>query len=198
LRKPIVAAGFLILCLSLWAGRVEARSVYINGVRVDGAVNLRLTSVDVEIDAQGDVRIAARNYKVNLAEEPGPLAPRPTPPRAFAARRYYAFTRTHGDAQWDIDLFINGSFVRRFSSRAMTAPVEITRLLHAGDNAVRVRAVKQEGDRTSMSGGDFLELVLGEGQGEAAGQMEIEKFYSYRRTAAEAGLFVNDATVTLR
>ncbi len=196
--------------LSSWA---HARSIYINGVKVDGAVNLRLTGVDVDIDAQGDVRIAAKNYKVNLAEEPtGATTPRatpttlratptttpPSPPRPIGARRYYVFTRTQGDAQWDIDVYVNGSLVRRFGSRAMVPPVEITRLMPPGDNAVRVRAVKQEGERTSMSPADYLEVVLGEGQPQGSGQTEIEKLFSYRRTAVEAGLFVNDATVTLR
>jgi hypothetical protein len=191
--------ALFILYLSFCGARLaRASSLYINGVKVDGVTNLKLVGVDVQIDAAGDVYITARDYHVE--SQPASPRPRPAAPpsRPVAARRYFLVALVHGDAQWDVDVFINGKFVRRFGSREVPPPVEVTRLLHAGDNSVRMRAVKQEGPRTSISESDFVEVMLGEGQPQPGGQVAVDKFYSYRRTAAEAGLFTNDATVTLR
>jgi hypothetical protein len=184
-------ALFILYFSFCGAGLARAASVYINGVKVDGATNLKLVSVDVQIDAAGDVYITAPSYHVE--SQPGPA-----PAARQAARRYWLVARLHGDAQWDVDVFINGKFVRRFGSREAPPPLEVTRLLHPGDNTVRMRAVKQEGPRTSVAASDFIEVMLGEGQPQSGGQVAVEKFYSYRRTAAEAGMFTNDATVTLR
>jgi hypothetical protein len=192
----------LILCLSLAASGAEARSLYINGSRVDGLTNVKLNDCDVTIDAAGDIWITAKGYRVETVTPTA--APPATPPQATpralpptGPRRYYVAAATHGDAQFDIDLYINGQLVKRFASGATPPPVEITRWLHAGDNALRFRAVKREGPRTSVSPDDYLELILGEGT-QKNGQLELEKFHSYRRTAAEAGLFTDDAKVTIR
>jgi hypothetical protein len=190
--------ALFILYLSFWGGLAHAAAVYINGVRVDGAVNLKLSGVDVQFDAAGDLWISARNYKVEAHQGPAARATPPVAPPPRAVRRYYLQVAHHGDAQWDIDVFINDSFVRRIGSREAPAPIEVTRLMHMGENRVRMRAVKQEGPRTSISESDFLEVTLGEGTPQAGGEVAVDKFYSYRRTAAEAGLFTNDATVTLR
>jgi hypothetical protein len=213
--------SLFILCLSLSGGLAEAGGLYINGVPVDGVRNLKLSGVDVEIDAAGDVRILARGYRVEAQEvTPRPLEPRlssatppantttPAPrtarptatpsPRPSVPRRYYIANHRRGDAQWEFDVYLNGRLVRRFSSREATAPIDVTAWMHAGDNTVHIRAVKREGERTSIGAEDYFEVVLGEGQPQPDGQVIVDGIYTYRRTGAEPGLFTNDATVTLR
>src|SRR5947209_712066 len=92
--------AILILCLSLAAGAAEARSVYINGSKVDGLTNVKLNDCDVVIDAAGDIWITAKGYRV---ETVAPTAPAPTGPQATpralppsGPRRYYVAAATHG------------------------------------------------------------------------------------------------------
>jgi hypothetical protein len=180
--RSLVLVGSLLA-----AAPALAKSVYINGSKVDGAVNIKLNSVDVEIDAAGDVHITAKNYKVEVQEA--------QPALTKLTRRYYLTASAHGEPGWTIDVYVGGAFVKRYRSRDADPAFEITQWLHGGENSVRFRATKDNGDRSSVSPSDFLEITLGEGQTRGA-QLVMEPLYSYRRTAAETGLMSSDTTLT--
>ncbi len=199
-----------ILCLS-FSGAVWAGALFINGVRVDGVTNLKLHNVDLEVDAQGDLHVTAKGYTVNVAETntPKPPAPpaappqkNPPPPAARStpgqATKYYLTMSENGDSQWDLDVYVNGQFVRRFQAGQSAPPVEVTRLVKNGDNTVRFRAVKQEGQVRSVLSSEFVQLTLDADAQLVNGRRELTHVYNYRRTAAETGMFDDSVTFSVR
>lgn len=190
----MLRSAMLILCFS----SISQAALYINGVRVDGLSNVKLQNVDVEIDAQGDVRVTAKGYEVNI----GSTSAKTTNTTATAAAknktRYVLTMNESGDAQWDVDVFLNGVYVRRFSTGQSPAPIDVTKLMKIGDNSLRFHAVKQEGTIRSLQPGDLIQLTLDGDQALVNGRHELTHIYSYKRTAAETGMFDESVSVSVR
>jgi hypothetical protein len=189
----------------LCAAGVSHAALFINGVRVDGIANVKLHNVDLEIDAQGDVHVTAKGYVVNVGESK--TTPRTTPPPPNAKgpaqpTRYYLTMAQNGDPQWDVDVYLNGTYVRRFSagrgSEPQTAPIEVTRMIKTGENSLRFHAIKQEGQVRSIEPSELISLTLDADQALVTGRHELTHIYSYKRTAAETGMFDESVSVTIR
>jgi hypothetical protein len=163
----------------------RAPAIYINDVRADGIKNTTLSGVDIRFDDNGDIRITAKGYNVTQALPPA---------SPNGGKQYFIATvQPHiGAAQWDIDVFINKTFVHRFRSKDAEPVFEITRYLKTGTNVIHYQATKQAGDRTSTSPNDYLELVVGDGDVHQ-GKVTVNKMATYRRTAAETGTFTSEA-----
>jgi hypothetical protein len=179
---------------------ISQAALYINGVRVDGVTNVKLQNVDVEIDAQGDVHVTAKGYEVNVNEGKTKAKPTPSTPTntKLQPTKYYLTMAQNGDPQWDVDVFVNGQYLRRFSAGQTSAPLDVTRFVKAGDNSVRFHAVKQEGTIRSIQPGDLIQLTLDADQSLVNGRHELTHIYSYKRTAAETGMFDESVSVTIR
>src|SRR5579859_1062251 len=189
LRWPI-----FILCFS----SVSQAVLYINGVRVDPVSNVKLRNVDVDIDEKGDVHITAKGYQVNVGETVSPQKPAAPSRNAPQPTKYFLTMAQTGDPQWDVDVFLNGTYVRRFSAGQTPAPVDVTKLIHPGDNSVRFHAVKQEGNIRSLQAGDVIALALDADQALVTGRHELTHIYSYKRSAAETGMFDDTVSVQIR
>jgi hypothetical protein len=210
--RPFISC---VALLSL-AGSASAKNVFVNDVKVDGLSNQTFRNVDVVFDENGDVRIIARGYKISTVEsDPKPEKPaapststpsstpstaQPTPGATQGGHRFYIATmqppgRT-GTAQWDIDVYINQTFVRKFRSKDPEPVFEISRFLKPGPNVVHFTAKKEEGERLSTSPNDFFELVIGDGE-MRAGQVMMNRITSYKRTAAEVGGFNSETTLNV-
>lgn len=61
-----------LLALLTLSELAEARSVYLNGVDISGAINQELSNVDIHINEKGDLFISAPHYEVH---EEGPFLP---------------------------------------------------------------------------------------------------------------------------
>src|SRR4051794_18939818 len=111
----------VVLSLLVTASTASARapSVYINNVKVDGLTGQSLTNVDVTFDEHGDVRITAKGYKVQSSEAEKP--PAGAAVTASAGHRFYIATMSPpgrtGMAGWEIDVYINQTFVKKFRSK---------------------------------------------------------------------------------
>jgi hypothetical protein len=190
-----------ILCMSSVS---QAGALYINGVRVDGMANIKLRNVDIDIDAQGDIHVTAKGYQVNVGEtargaDPQPAKPQPPPARnAAQPTKYYLTMAQNGDPQWDVDVFLNGTYVRRFSAGQTPPPIDVTKMIRPGDNSLRFHAVKQEGNIRSLQPGDLIQLTLDADQQLVTGRHELTRIYSYKRTAAETGMFDDSISVQTR
>jgi len=190
LRLPL-----FLLCMS----SIAHAALYINGVRVDPVFNVKLHNVDVDIDEKGDIHITAKGYQVNVGETVSPQKP-PAPPARNAPQptKYFLTMAQNGDPQWDVDVFLNGTYVRRFSAGAPSAPIDVSKLVKNGDNSVRFHAVKQEGNIRSLQPGDVLQLTLDADQALVTGRHELTHIYSYKRSAAETGMFDDTVSVQTR
>src|SRR5215831_13797006 len=198
------------------------RSIFLNGVRIDGVTNQTFRGCDVTIDSQGNVLITARGYAVERKEvkevggagppvqvitQTGPAASAPAPASDTMSvrlgKRYFLVSMQNrtGATQYDIDVFINQKFVKTVRSRdAQQTIVEVTPYMFAGQNHIVMSARKNYGGggRTSSSPADFFKIIIGEGS-ESAGKVVLENpLVDYKRTADETQNVNGDYQVKAR
>ena len=192
--RSIVIACLLWFCaLPAFAG-----SIYLNGTRIDGVTNQKFDNVTVEIDAYGNVHITAKGYAVQGAkaatdakagpqEVKGPVGQPPT-------RRYWVVTeKIPSKTQYDIDLFINGKWVRKSLDDEKHTVLEVTTHLKTGPNKLIFRAKKTiDGQRVSQSPQHYFRIVVGEGKVGGRNVMITRTLVDYRRTALETQDFSDE------
>ena len=155
------------------------------------------------------MRITAKGYKITSSEPASLPSSAPSGGGGGGAaggavqsgeHHFYIATMQPGGrtgmAQWDIDVYINQTFVKKFRSKDPEPISDITRFLKPGANVIHFTAKKEDGERLSASPNDFFELVVGDGE-MRAGQVMLNRITSYRRTAAETGQFNSETTVNL-
>lgn len=188
---------FILACLAVPATG-NAGSVFLNGVNIDGVTNQSFKNCTVEIDAYGNVHIKAKGYAVQgpggTAAPAAPTAPAGGPP----SRRYWLVTEkaAPGMAQYDIDLFINSKWVRKFLDKEEHVVMEITKYLRAGPNTVQFVARKNVGSaRRSQSPQHYFRIIIGEGNSGGRNVMISKKAIDYKRTALETKNYTDKFTI---
>src|SRR5262249_41187551 len=105
-----------------------------------------------------------------------------------------------GIVQYDVDVWINGGFVRRIKSVEDPVVVEVMKYIRPGENKFRLYAQKNvpDGRRQSQSPTDTLEGFIGEGTLGGA-TVSIERVLgTFTRTAAETGNVSEDFAVVAK
>ncbi len=192
LAGMMIAAGF--------ASQAQARKVYLNGVDLDGVylVNITFKGCTVRVDAKGNIHITAPGYVIKPVGEPAPVKPRPSEQPGVATDYYLvSFTNRPGATQYDVEVFINGKFVRRIRSSDKQVVVKVTHLLKKGKNEILFVSRKNYGGkrRVSTSPVDYLRVVIGRGF-MSKGRLVIKTAEAEtRRTAAEDKPVIYDKQV---
>jgi hypothetical protein len=186
-----------------------ARDVYLNGVKLGPDVvikNQNFPACEVKIDDNGDVWITAKGFKIDVAgpKETPKEAPKDAPKaQAKLEKQYWLISRQPqgraGMAQYDVDVFINGKFVKKVRSAGDPVLLDVTRWVKPGDNTVQLVAAKNMGaKRLSASPTDTLEIIVGEGTS-GGGTVSITRpLVTYTRTAQETKGFTDSVTFTGR
>ncbi len=127
---------------------------------------------------------------VVVSTAPPPPAPLPAAASspAVLTRKYFVDAKQSlpGMAQYDIDLFIDGKWVRKFRSDDGEIVTEVTSYLHPGPNQVLFVAKKDiVGARKSFSPAASYTILLG--AGEASGDMVVidAPLLTFKRSADE-------------
>jgi hypothetical protein len=205
MMKSVVT--WLVLVALVVPGVVAAKSVYLNGVLIDGVKGQRFDNCQVEIDAQGNVLITAKGYEVKTAPAPtATTAPATTPPSTSqptgtVTRRYFLVSEAlpPGMTQYDIDVFVNSVWIKRITGDEPQIVLEISRHLRVGKNAVHVTALKSNREpRKSTSEKHVVKLLIGEGN-MTGNQVVIDApLLEYKRDASEVQNFSDELSVTGR
>jgi hypothetical protein len=189
----------LLALLVLGASVAAAAEVYINGVNVEGLVNQTFEKVNVRIDGQGNVRIEAPGYAVKRVAVEGKEAR----PEGVITRRYYLVTEQTqpGATDFDIDVFLEGKFLRTLGSAEPQQVSELTRQLRPGRNTVVLQARKRpegkDGPRSTSRTAVFR-VIIGEGT-TRDDQLVIEtQLVTFTRTAAEPNDVTQEFSFTTR
>jgi len=102
--------------------------------------------------------------------------PRPIP--ASLSKRYFlvAMTPRPGYAQYDVDVYFNGQWVKKIRNQDRQVVVEVTGKLKPGPNKIHFAATKNmDGKpRLSTSSADFIRVILGAGN-KGGGTVSITK-----------------------
>jgi hypothetical protein len=182
-------------------------------VNIGGVANQKFENVTVVIDAQGNLDIQAKGYAARVAGSTSPaaasnltppVAPRPVaPPTPLAAtsaspgssgpgrtgRRYFLVTEQSqpDGTQYDVEVFINASWIRVVKSADPQLVTEITRYLRPGSNKVTLSCTKrlQGVDRHAYGPDVTLKVVVGSGNIGGDHVMIDEPLATMVRTAAE-------------
>lgn len=154
--------GSILAVLVLLECPAAALEVYLNGVRATGLKNQTLQNCTVTFDAHGNIQIVAKGYAVKKVEGS------PSGGSGGAVRGKYFLVSTFsrlGYAQYDVDLYVNGKWIRKVRSGEGQVILEISKYLPSGRVTVLFAATKNLGDkpRLSTSATDYLHVLVGEG-----------------------------------
>jgi hypothetical protein len=206
----IVAAAALAVPFPGLAGP----AITLNGVNISGVANQKFENVNVIIDAQGNLEIQAKGYAVRTSGPATPAAPpvaaplAPSHPPAVApasgtglvanaaaappsrlTRRYFLATEQSqpDGTQYDVEVFINASWIRVVKSSDPQVVTEITRYLRPGTNKVTLSCTKrlQGSDRRNYGADVTLKVVVGAGNVGGDHVMIDDPLAVMTRTAAE-------------
>ena len=189
-----IALSVFCLVSPLYAG-----SIYLNGVNVDGVTNQVFENCRVRIDEYGNVFIEAKGFEVKHKEgapEAPPVKGVPTGERPN--RQYWLVTEKNvpGMTQYDVDLFVNSKWVRRFLNEEKHVVFEITKYLKTGPNKIMLVAKKNMKDsRLSSSPQHYFRVVVGEGESGGRNVVIKRKLIEYKRTALETRDYRNEYSI---
>ena len=189
---------FVGLALTL-SPTAEAKKIYLNGVDLDGVylVNMTFKGCIVKLDAKGNVHITAPGYEIKPTNQAAPIKAQP---KALGlAKDFYivSFTNRKGATQYDVEVFLNGKFVRRIRHTEKQVVMNVTRYLKRGRNEVLFVARKNYGGkaRASRSPLDYVRVVVGRGF-LSKGRLVIKSVDAEtKRTAAEDRPVIYDKKV---
>ncbi|MBN2497562.1 MAG: hypothetical protein JXR96_23415 [Deltaproteobacteria bacterium] len=194
---------FCVAVATLASASALAGRIYLNGVPIDGVTNQKFEKCTVTIDANGDVHINAPGYLVEGAGK-HVSKPKETPSTTVTglpSRRYWMVKEEHlpGKAQYDIDIYINSVWFKRIRSNGEQVVQEITKYLRAGRNVIHFAATKNVGQkRKSFSPGDYMQIIIGEGDIGGNNVMIETPLIQYKRTANETANFNDEYTITVQ
>ena len=172
------------LMLLLVAATAQAGSVYLNGVKIDGVTNQKFEKATVRIDERGNVLIDAPGYRVQQVEGGGNDAPS----TGVITKHYFLVTEQTqvGMTDYDIDVYVNGKWVRKLRSNEDQIVTEITKHLSPGANKILFVAKKlNAADRKSFSKDHVFRILIGEGNMSGEHVMIDNPVVKFERTAAD-------------
>lgn len=215
MSRSTLTAARLMLAALLAPALASARSVYLNGVQIDGVTQQKFEKATVRIDEKGDVHIDAPGYAARVVQQPAAAAPAApaaaTPPAAPAAaapeaparltQRYFLVTQqaVPGMAEYDIDVYINSKWIRKLRGSEDQVIQDVTRNLQPGKNTILLTAHKTSaGQRKSYSPQHTFKVIIGEGNVGGDNVMIDDPIIQFQRTAADTQDVSEEFTLTTR
>lgn len=179
--------SFVVALVCLSGSSASARSVFLNGVNIDSAREQSFENCQVRLDQYGNVYIVAPGYKVETTQGAQPQPAPTAAPGLTPTQRYWLVSdKSQSMTQYDVDVYINGKFVRRFLDMEKAVVLEVTKFLTTGPNKLLFRAVKEKDEeRKSFSPTHFFRVIFGQGKENARSVMIERKLGEFTVTAQE-------------
>lgn len=166
----------------LLVGSAHAVEVYVNGTRVTGGLkNQTFKKADVSFDANGDVRILAPGFKIELGGDgamPGaPTAPTPTPTMETPlGNRYWLIMNADTPGHYQVQILLNGTIVADIPAKSPQYVMDLSTKMVHGLNTVQVIVLPVPGAPVVPPGQAF-DLMVGEGTKSADGTLTISRVH---------------------
>lgn len=203
----LLTTVFAVLGLVCLASGARAAEVYFNGTQVTGLKNQSFENCKVRFDAVGNVHITAKGYSVKRLDRGSSGATRgsggaKTPPASVGSKQYFLYSKASrpGYTQYDIDVYINGKWVRKIRNTDTGVVAEITKKLRPGANTIHFAATKnyRGKSRKSTQSSDYIQVFVGIGN-RGGGTVNITStLASFKATAATTANFGQEQGVNVR
>lgn len=163
------------LLLLFAAAPAVAGEVYLNGVKVTGAVrDQKFDKVNIRFDAQGNLHIDAPGIKV---ETGAAAAPPPAPPVAAGVpgeTRYWLVVDVPVTGQYKVLVRANGHPLVDIPSNTPQYVTDITEKLQQGNNSMQVTFLPQP-NAPAVPQTDAVSVMIGVGTKAADGTLTINR-----------------------
>lgn len=180
---PVRAAETQLVINEVTIGKVNLVVEGLQGVTFEKCAS-------VKVDDEGHVRVHCPGYDLKAAvpADASMTQAADAAPEKITKRYWLATEQTEpGGAQFDIDLYVNSKWIKRFRSDDEQAVLDITENLRPGKNKLLFAATKNlQGGRRSVSPEVYFRVVVGEGEKGGGNVMIDRPLVDLRRTAAEA------------
>ena len=189
LAKQMRAQTFILPVLfALSAFSVRARaSVFLNGTNVDNSqLSAKMDRCTVTFDGKGNVLISAPGYQVESVQAPPADGATTAAVPATLSKKYFVVSEQaqQGMTQYDIDLYVNSKWVRKFHSDDEQVVSEVTQFMRPGANKILFVAKKNVvGARKSFSPEATYRITLGEGAATGDKVVIDNPLVSFKRSA---------------
>jgi hypothetical protein len=208
-RQTLVwlAAVAVLVPAASWAAQLLVNGVPIGKVElsVTGLENITFEKCNqVKVEPNGDVKIDCPGYDLKAAA-PATTATQPearplpaTSELGKVSKRYWivASQTQPGTTQFDVDLYVNKKWIRRFRNGDGTAVVELTKHLAPGDNSIIFAATKSAEPRKSTAADAVYKFIIGEGD-IAGANLRLDKVdLQYQKTAADTESTTDERTLS--
>ena len=190
--------------LVLFSSAALARSVYLNGVNIDGLVGQEFKNCIVKVDANGNIWITAKDYVVKSSDGKEPSKPADAgsaqPGTGVITKKYWLVTElgAAGRGGYDIDIYVNNVWLKKVQNNDEQIVMDVTRQLQPGRNVVKFASLKAKGAAADPAGKGFTNIIIGEGSSGGNNVVIDKPILEYKRLASESQPFVNELTITAR
>jgi len=177
-----------LLTLSLLAGApAEAGKVYINDVRADSLRNTQLKGVDVTIDENGDVRIIAPQYNIEVVGGSGEEdAEADSGERGVEKGVWWLVTEDNSSSGHAVDVYIDGAKIKTVKSGGAQVILDLGPYLRRGAN--KVSFISKGG---AVDGG-VLKIYIGRATNQSGTLQMDTPQVEYSRRATDGGEDLKD------
>jgi hypothetical protein len=190
------AAVLAVLAACAFPALAWSANLIVNGVPI-GKVDIAVQGLEgvtfekctaVKVEQGGDVKIDCPGYDLQAAAGSGiPVATAPIVPGRITKKYWIVTEQTEpGATQFDVDMYVNSKWIKRFKNDDEQIVFEITKHLVPGRNKVLFAPTKNLADaRKSMSPNVHYRFVVGEGESSAGHVMIDQPLIDLKLTAAE-------------
>lgn len=177
-------------------------AIYLNGVNVEGLRGQTFEKCkSVRIDDKGDVHLQCPGYHVEATTAPPVAAATAVPAVATKGsaitKHYWLVTEAQGgDAQYEIDVFVNSRWLRRIKSTDDQIVLDITKSISPGANTVLLSATKRlEAGRKTTAASAFVKVIIGEGEAAGGNVLIDNPLVELKRSGAESDSVNEEFTI---
>lgn len=201
MRSLVTTIAVLIGSWAMLPAGAGAAEVYFNGVRVSGALkNQTFKNCHVRFDNSGNVHITAKGYEVKKLGDGAKGGTSDT--SDSVSKQYYLYSRATkaGAVQYDIDVYINGKWVRKIRNTENQVVLDVSKKLRKGKNVIHFAATKNYGGkpRKSSSPSDYVQVFVGRGT-KGGGTVNITSVLaSFKAPASRTDNFGQEMSVEVK
>lgn len=202
MKKMIAMAALAIMMISTPAAAQQAgKKIFINDIDLAAYLitDVELKCVNIKFDSKGNLYIIAPGYSFEAlggSKEPAKAA------EQDKATNFYLVTfpkPDRADAGYDIDVHVNGKFVRRVLGGKEQEVVDITSYFRQGSNEVSFLSVRRKGFRPPKGAPYSLRIAIARGY-EAKGTYVLRDIlWEVTRTSTEnKSSFIDKQTIEVQ